>query len=292
MSIWLGMLLATGLAAPDVLVSTATFAEMEDAVAVDAREADAFREAHLPGAAHLDYNDLSEEREGVTGLLKPLDELHAILAGAGLDPDETIVIYSGMEDTRSVVRATRLFWALEFVGYPSVRLLDGGLAKWRAEGRPIEQGETTVVAVDPEKLRGLDPVEGRYATREAVLEAQGAQKGRMVDLRAPDYFTGETKSDAAPRAGRITGARNAPFAQFLEEPYFTFKSPEIIRELLEAGKQDTGDSVITYCNTGRVATVGYAAHRIAGFEDVAVYDGSMADWGRHTACPISTGTDE
>lgn len=274
-----------------VIVATGDLEALTHAALVDARDSKAFSQEHLAGAASLDYGELSEERDGVSGMLKPVDALLPLLAGAGIDPEKTVVVYGGMEDSGSVVAATRLFWVLDYLGYPDVRLLDGGLAKWKAEGRPLEAGASTASPVSVERLRGLKPVEARLATRDDVEAAREA-KGLLFDLRGADYFSGEKKSGSVARAGHISGAKSLPGSEFLDEPYFTFKSPEAIREMLTGAGSAPDKHAITYCNSGRVATVGYVAHRVAGFDDVAVYDGSMTEWGLHEECPVATGAAE
>jgi thiosulfate/3-mercaptopyruvate sulfurtransferase len=279
------------LAAPGVLVESADLSKLSGALVVDARDRDAFETGHIPGAAQIDVNGLSEERDGVTGLLKAREALLPLLAQAGLDPSKTLVVCSGMDDSGSVLLATRLFWILEYMGYPEVRLLNGGLAKWKAESRPAETGASTAGPIPVDRLGDLRPVPGRLATRGAVLEARAA-KGLILDLRGEDYFTGAEQSGSVARAGHITGAKNVPGAQFMEEPHFTFKSPEAIRDVLESAGSRPGSPVITYCNTGRIASVGYVVHRIAGLNDVALYDGSMSEWSRYEECPVSTGSGE
>lgn len=289
MYILIGVLVGASLTTPSILVDTGDLASLEGSIVADTRDSDAFMAGHIPGATHLDVEALSEVRDGVNGLLKPLADLRPLLADAGLAPAKTIVIYSGMDDAGSVVRATRLLWVLEYLGYPDARLLDGGLAKWRSEGRPLESGRSAVAPVPTEALAGLVPREELLATRDEVMATRSGKAGQIVDLRDPEYFSGVAKSGSVPRAGHIPGARNHPGSEFLDEPFFTFKSPERIRAILG---EDPGGSVITYCNTGRVATVGYAAYRIAGFDAVALYDGSMSEWGSHEECPVATGKQE
>ena len=164
-------------------------------------------------------------------------------------------------------------------GWPSGRPKDG----------PLETGASTVAAVPLDKLAGLQPREERLATRIEVMGARADGKGLLVDLRGCGLFFGGGQVGFRAPGRHIPGAKNRPGDEFLVEPYYTFKSPEAIREILE---EDKGSPVITYCNTGRVATVGYVAYRLAGFDDVAVYDGSMSEWGSHEECPVETGSGE
>jgi len=286
MTILSSICLVALLSAHPVLVETSELGALDNAIAVDARSAEEFEAGHVAGAAHADVESLAEDRDGISGLLKPMESVRAALAGAGLDPGKTLVVYTANDAAGDVKRATRLFWVLEYAGYPDVRLLNGGLSKWNAEGLPVERGASGVAPVDPAAVSALTPDESRFASREEVQAARVAPKGLIVDLRDPEYFTGEKKSGAAPRAGHIPGAKNRPGDAFLEGPYFMFKAPGLIKASLAA---DDGQSVVTYCNTGRVASVGYAAYRIAGFEDVSLYDGSMSEWGSHEDCPVDTG---
>lgn len=292
MTFTLGLLLALGATTSSVLVSTADLANMPEGIIVDARSREAFESGHIPGATNLDVNVLSEERDGVVNLLKSLDELRPHFAQAGLNPEKALVIYCALGEASDLVQATRLFWILEYTGFAQVQLLDGGLAKWKAEGRPVTSGANTVAPIPVESLESLQTRGDRYATRDDVLTARSSGKKQIVDLRSPADFSGASKSKTSARAGHITGARNRPSDLFVEGDFSTFKAPEAIRELLNADMAGKKSAVVTYCNSGRSATVGYVAYRIAGFEEVSVYDGSMADWGNQADCPMTSGDGE
>ena len=93
-----------------------------------------------PGALHLDADTLSEVRNGIHGLLKPLDQLYQVVGDAGIDPGKHVVIYSDMADPEKRVKATRVFWTLQYMGFSRLSLLDGGIGKWKTEGRTLETG--------------------------------------------------------------------------------------------------------------------------------------------------------
>lgn len=273
--------------AQSILVTSGELEALENSLPVDARAAEGFVSGHIPGAVNLDVDALSETRNGVPGMLKTHKDLLPLFARAGLEPDKVLVVYSGQEDASGVKQATRLFWALESSGFQHVRLLDGGLAKWKSESRKVEMGDSKVAPLaHAEELQSLKPDASRVVDKKQLTEAMDRLTGIVVDLRSKGDYTGETKKDFVKNAGHIPGARSKPATSFVEGPYFTFKSPEAIRAMVGSKGEKP---VLTYCNSGRDATVGYVAYRLAGFDKVAVYDGSMAEWGNDAACPVADG---
>lgn len=283
------VLLASAAHGGPVVVETGELAGLAGALPLDVRKAEAYATGHLPGAANLDVDSLSETRDGVIGMLKLRDDLLPLLAAAGVDPARTVVVYGGMEKADEVKQITRMFWALEYMGYPNVRLLNGGLAKWKAEGMPVESGASPIAPLDVAALAGLTPRADLGADKAQVLSAHDTGAKLLVDLRSREDFSGATKKDFVKEAGHIPGAKSRPATSFVEGPHFTFKSVEAIRGIVGSPEDTGGRAIITYCNSGRDATVGYAAYRIAGFSDVAVYDGSMAEWGNTASCPVAVG---
>jgi len=273
-----------------LLVSTDQLMQLQDVQIVDVRGRDAYVAGHIPGALHLDSATLSEDRDGVNGLLKPVEEVAALLSWAGLDPARHVVVYGAMEAPDDLKHATRLFWILEYVGFPRVSVLDGGFAKWRAEGRPIETGEPRGPSGEGRVL-SLRPRPELLATRDEVLEAITPGSGRtLVDMRPPEEYAGLAKEDFVARAGHIPGACNLPATDFVAKSgdegtaYYALRPKANLRAAVEGSP---AKPVITYCNSGRDASVGYFVYRLAGFERVAVYDGSMAEWGRHPGLNVA-----
>jgi thiosulfate/3-mercaptopyruvate sulfurtransferase len=285
-------LFAVSTASEPILVETTELVTRSGTFIVDARDRSAFVAGHIPGAAHLEVNALSDKQDGVVGLLKPRGELLTAFAASGLRPDDDIVVYTGLDDASDLILGTRLFWILEHSGFPRVRLLNGGLAKWKAEGRPTETGESAVRAAGAGALSELVPDGTRHASLDEVMATQKSQKGLIVDARGKSSFTGESDKSFIERDGHITGAINRPASGFVEGDFYTFKSRDRIRTLVDADNLAEDAPVVTYCNTGRSATISYVAYRIAGFTNVSMYDGSMAEWGNRAGCPVSRGVDE
>lgn len=257
-----------------LLVSTTEVDGLTNAILVDARPAEAYVAGHIPGALNLDVNTLSEKRGEVTGLLKPLDQVRKILGESGIDPAKRIVVYSAMQKADDLKDAARLFWVLEYVGYENVAVLDGGLAKWIAEGRKIEQGP---VPAKPVTLPEMKVREDRRATAANVDVLLNGHKGAVVDARAPEYFNGEKKVDVVKAPGHIPGAVNMPVDNCVA-PNSVLKSWDELQRIATSTGIDPKSPVITYCNTGRSASTGYLVLRLLGYNNVAVYDGSMSDW--------------
>jgi len=276
-----------GLPPEQLLISTEKVGQLEKVLLVDVRPAADFEAGHIPGAASLDQALLSEERDGIPNLLKPADALRAVLAQAGISDDRHIVVYTGMAQPDDIKSATRVFWALEYLSYPKVSLLDGGLAKWKAEERPIETGPSKVAAIKPGSLK-LKVREELLVEYETVLEMVKTGEGALVDCRSPEEYAGITKKPFIAQLGNISGAINLPSGDLLQDDAITLKRGDALRGAVAASGLKSKSPVVTYCNSGRDATVGYFGLRLNGIEHIAVYDASMAEWAAQKALPLST----
>jgi thiosulfate/3-mercaptopyruvate sulfurtransferase len=229
-----------------------------------------YLEAHLPGAvfAHLD-RDLSARREGRGGR-HPLPYPGAFIAWLGqqgVGADDQVVCYDGGNGTY----AARLWWMLRWVGHTAVAVLDGGLAKWRAEGRPVTAEVPHFphvrypVRLNAERAVGIGYVE------------QHLHDTLLLDARSPERFRGE-QEPIDPVAGHIPGARNRFNAGNMRADG-TFKSGRELREefLAVIGPQ-APESVVSYCGSGVAACHNLLAMEIAGLKGARLYAGSWSDW--------------
>lgn len=288
MSILAILISATLTATSPLLVSTEELGKLGDACIVDARGDADFVAEHIAGAINLSSETLSEKRGEVEGLLKPLDQLHRIVGEAGVDPKKHVVVYSDMASPEKRTNATRLFWALQYMGFPRISVLDGGIGKWKSEGRAMATGK---VQTDKVTIEGLEARPNLLVNYTDVTKMLQGGTGVVVDMRPAAYFTGCKFKDYVAKEGHITGARSLPNEDLFTGPNFVFKSVEELRGVYsqKGVRQDT--RLITYCNSGQSATVGYLGALLLGNENAAVYDGSMAEWSRLKDAPISTKPD-
>ena len=279
---------------PERLVSTEWLAEQLDDGAVGSPdlvvlESDEdvllYETGHIPGAVkidwHLDLND-PVKRDYVDG-----ERFAQVLGERGIGRDTTVVIYGD----KSNWWAAYALWVFTLFGHEDVRLLDGGRAKWVAEGREITREVPTMTRVDYPVVERLDiPIR---AFRDDVL----AHIGRpMVDVRSPGEFSGELlhmpdyPQEGAMRGGHIPGARSVPWARAAAEDG-TFKSRSDLEAiyLTEQGLAPS-DDVVAYCRIGeRSSHTWFVLTHLLGFNRVRNYDGSWTEWGNAVGVPIEVG---
>lgn len=292
------MMIATALTATiamtasAILVEPADLLSLENTQIVDVRPESDYLEARIPGALIVDVASLSAPKDdGVVNMLRPVEEVAADLYQAGLDPEKTTVIYGAFAEPSDMLNTARLFWILEAMGWEDVHVLDGGFPRWLAEERDTATGPAPEVT-PPANPPAAKLVRQRIATKEDVRRIQEEGGARLVDARGAAYHDGSQQSDSVQRAGRIPGSVNLPGAEFVDFEGLSFLSQEGIQGKLGEGGVDSDTPTVTYCNTGRSASVGYLAARIAGLENVAVYDGSMAEWSADASCEVEAGGEE
>ena len=238
---------------------------------------DAYAAGHLPGAVYFDVDrDLSSpggRRGGPLGRHPwPTPErIRDVMTAAGIGPDTLVVAY----DDQSGATAARLWFVLRAHGHDRAAVLDGGLAKWLAEGRPLT---TDVPAVAPRAFTPRLRPE-LLASRDELL----AGVPLVLDARAPERYRGETEP-VDPRAGHLPGAKSAFFAENLEGG--VFRSPEALRARYAALGADAATPVV-YCGSGVTACHDLLALHRAGLSG-RLYPGSWSEWSSNPELPIET----
>jgi len=268
-----------GYASPGVLVDTDWVASHLDDPNVRIVEVDvdtsSYDQGHIPGA--VGWNWTTQLCDTVVRDVTPPAELAALLGGSGIAPDTTIVLYGDNNNWF----AAWAFWQLEMYGHDDVRIMDGGRAKWVAEGRPL--------ATDtPSHEAASYPVpEPDLTVRSFLPEVQKAVDGGrtgLVDVRSPAEFTGEILAppglpETCQRGGHIPGAANIPWGKAVNEDG-TFRSADELRALYEGAGITPDRPVITYCRIGeRSSHSWFVLKHLLGYEDVRNYDGSWTEWG-------------
>lgn len=240
-----------------------------------------YEACHIPGAVFMDLSDLVDSKSPVPNTLPPAEKFASRMQALGLGDGSRIVLY----DDSPVKTATRAWFMLTMFGAQNVALLDGGIAKWKAEGRKCAQGRESLrerhftVWSDDSNVRSKDDVLANLSTGVA----------QMIDARGAGRFTGDVpETNPALASGHIPGARNLPYSS-LFNPDGTWKAPEAIRAAFEAAGIDLSRPLISSCGSGMTANVLIFAAHLIGKDDVALYDGSWSEWGMDPATPKATG---
>jgi thiosulfate/3-mercaptopyruvate sulfurtransferase len=276
---------------PDPMVTTDWLAERLGEVAlVDAtlpkvgqpgHGRDSYEAGHIPGAVFFDINGVADETTDLPHMLPTPEAFAAAVGQLGLSRDEPVVVY----DAHGVYSAPRVWWTLRTMGFPEVYVLDGGLPKWRAEGREVETDAAAPAPTDVDVR--FEPALVRDLVSVGVALETGV--AQVVDARSAARFRGEAPEPRASlRSGHMPGACNLPFDQ-VTTPDGRLQSAEAITAAFRAAGVDLDRPIITTCGSGVTAsTLALALARI-GREDVAVYDGSWSEWGANPDVPIVTG---
>lgn len=237
-------------------------------------------EGHIPGAVFVDLDaDLAAHGAPTEGR-HPLPDAHAFQASArrwGLDDGDEVVVY----DDDKGWGAARAWWMLTDAGVPA-RVLDGGLAAWRAAGRPLDEGD---VVPDPGSVT-LHPGHRQRLTVDEAGALGASADGILLDARAGERYRGETEP-IDPRAGHIPGALSAPTTENTR-PDGTFASPDELRARFADLGIETGTAVGVYCGSGVSAAHEILALAVAG-HDAALYPGSWSQWANLPDRPVATG---
>lgn len=269
--------LAGELGSPDLAVVDAT--KFLEGSGRDARAE--YEAEHIPGAVFLDLAELADTTPGAPHKLPPEHKMASRMQSLGIRDGQRIVIY----DNTPLHSAARAWWLLKTFGAHYVAILDGGLAKWKAEGRPTESGR-------PQVRHGhFTPLFDRAAVVDKGTVSQLLDTGdhMLVDARPAARFRGE-EEDPRPgiASGHIPGSRNLPQTE-LFNPDGTWKRGEALRAAFGAAGVDLDKPMVTTCGTGITAAVLLFGARLLGKRDVRLYDGSWTDWGSDPATPKAVG---
>ena len=265
--------LAANLAAPGLVVLDAS--HHLPAAARDA--ASEFTAAHVPGARFLGLASLFDPASPVPYAFPTPAQLAERLASLGVGPDDGIVVY----DDSALRSSARAWFVLAASGRGNVAVLDGGLGKWRAEGRPLESGTPAIAPAAPSPLTAPT----RVRTKAEMLANIETKAEQVLDARSADRVYGSGIDPVhGGQNGRIPGARNLPHTEVFN-PDGTWKSPGALREILAAAGIDLAAPVTTSCGSGVTASVLMFAMHLIGKDDTALYDGSWAEWSADPSTP-------
>lgn len=240
-----------------------------------------YEAGHIPSAVFMDLAKIADRANPVPMMLPPEEEFARSMQEIGVGDADRIVVY----DNSHHHSAARAWWMLRSFGARDVAILDGGLAKWKAEGRAVESGpgrpspSNFTANLDSEKLADKDYVSG-------IVHSDGHE---LVDARGVPRFTGE---DPEPRpwveSGHIPGSKNLPQGRLFEADN-SWKRGESLRAVFQDAGVDLAKPMVTTCGGGITAAVLLFGAHLLGKEDVKLYDGSWSEWGADPATPKAVG---
>jgi thiosulfate/3-mercaptopyruvate sulfurtransferase len=270
--------LAAHLADPRVRILDSSY--KQPGVTPTARED--YDAGHIPGAVFFDIDDVAEPGTSLPHMIPSAERFALKMVERGIGDDDRVVVY----DTVGLSSAGRAWWMLRLFGHDNVALLDGGLPKWRAEGRPLKTAVSTIPArrftarFRPELVRDREAIRGNIAAR----------REQVVDARSAGRFDG-TAEETWPgrRRGHIPLSRNLPFDLVTDRTTRQVKSADELRQLFEAAGVRLDRPVVASCGSGVTACALAFALHLLGHPGAAVYDGSWSEWGLPGDTPVETG---
>ncbi|SIS65375.1 3-mercaptopyruvate sulfurtransferase [Phaeovulum vinaykumarii] len=239
-----------------------------------------YAEAHIPGARFFDIDEISDNRSSLPHMAPPPEKFISRMRAMGVGDGHQVVVY----DSMGIFSAPRVWWTFRLMGKTDIAVLDGGLKKWRAEGREVE--DLPPVTRD----RHITVQRQAHLIKDVTQVAAASKLGdwEIIDARAPGRFAGvEPEPRPGLRMGHVPGARNVHFATLMNADG-TMKSPEELRAIFEAAGVDLTKPAICTCGSGvNAAILALALERI-GHRNHAVYDGAWAEWGMFNDLPVAT----
>jgi thiosulfate/3-mercaptopyruvate sulfurtransferase len=236
-----------------------------------------YRSVHIPGAVFFDIEAVSDHSSELPHMLPGTKQFGEAVGALGIGNDDAVVVY----DSAGLYSAARVWWTFRIFGAKTVFILDGGLPKWQAEGRPLENGESKRAA----KKFNAEMNVGAVAMLADVRMALTSGSAQIVDARSPERFAGKAPEPRPGlRSGHMPGAFNVPYDRVLEKGRLA--SSERIEAAFTAAGVELDKPIITSCGSGVTAAILTLALESIGKAPQGLYDGSWSEWGSRPDLPV------
>ncbi len=243
---------------------------------------DDYLASHIPGAVFFDVDAVSDHSSPLPHMFPSAVQFGRDVGGLGIGNDDTVVLY----DSGGWVAAPRAWWMFLSFGHTNVRILNGGLKKWGAEGRKVEKGEvapksaTFKAAFDARRTRSM----------QQLIENLASRAEQVIDARANERYQGKVAEPRAGlRSGHIPGSLSLPYNNLFDAATGTMKSTDELRAAFLGAGVKLDAPIVTSCGSGVSAAVLTLALYRLGVENPALYDGSWTEWGAADGPPVATG---
>ena len=236
--------------------------------------------AHVPRATYVNIeSELSRPDSDLPFMLPGTDHFAEAVSRLGIEDGTTVILYDDFYN----IWAARMWWMLRAFGFCEARVLNGGLTKWKMEGRPLASGE------EPAERSNFvaRPNRDIFIGKNDVLAATKDPATLIVDALPPDQYSGENPSWVE-RPGHIPTSKNIPFLDVVDLETHTYLPPRELSKKFAAINCRNDASVVTYCHAGNAASSVAFAALLAGNERVSIYDGSLREWSADPALPLET----
>jgi thiosulfate/3-mercaptopyruvate sulfurtransferase len=237
--------------------------------------------AHVPNARFFDIDDVADHGSDLPHMVPPVEKFMSRMRAMGVGDGHQVVVYDGM----GLFSAARVWWLFKLMGQNNIAVLDGGLPKWQAEGRPVEDLPPVI------RDRHMTVRRQNHMVKDVTQVSAASKLGdyEIIDARSPGRFRGEEPEPRAGlRPGHIPGSKNVCFKDLLNADQ-TMKNPVEIRQIFEAAGVDCNKPAITTCGSGVTAAVLSLGLERIGKTDHSLYDGSWSEWGMFPTVPVATG---